>query len=73
MSDDAVATDAEREKKRRFTLPSAYTILFALIAMAAIATWIIPAGASTSTRWGSRYPGPTRRWRRSPRGSSWTR
>ena len=35
---------AEPEKKRRFTLPSAYTILFALIVLAAIATWVIPAG-----------------------------
>ena len=32
------------EKKHRFTLPSAYTILFALIVLAAIATWVIPAG-----------------------------
>jgi uncharacterized ion transporter superfamily protein YfcC len=40
MSERAVAP----EKKRRFTLPSAYTILFALIVLAAIATWAIPAG-----------------------------
>jgi uncharacterized ion transporter superfamily protein YfcC len=32
------------DKKRRFTLPSAYTILFALIVLMAIATWIVPAG-----------------------------
>jgi uncharacterized ion transporter superfamily protein YfcC len=31
-------------RKSRFTLPSAYTILFALIVLTAIATWIIPAG-----------------------------
>jgi uncharacterized ion transporter superfamily protein YfcC len=49
-SAEASATDvvkvpeAREEKKRRFTLPSAYTILFALIVLAAIATWIIPAG-----------------------------
>ena len=30
--------------KPRFTLPSAYTILFALIVITALATWIIPAG-----------------------------
>src|ERR1043166_1630233 len=44
MSEGAVATAGEPEKKSRFTLPSAYTILFALIVLAAIATWVIPAG-----------------------------
>src|SRR5262245_26452496 len=44
MSDEAVAPAAEPEKKSGFTLPSAYTILFALIVLAAIATWVIPAG-----------------------------
>jgi uncharacterized ion transporter superfamily protein YfcC len=34
----------EAGKKGRFSLPSAYTILFALIVLAAIATWVIPAG-----------------------------
>lgn len=34
----------EPEEKRGFRLPSAYTILFALIVVAAIATWVIPAG-----------------------------
>ena len=32
------------EPRRRFTLPSAYTILFGLIVVMALATWIIPAG-----------------------------
>jgi uncharacterized ion transporter superfamily protein YfcC len=35
---------AEPEKTSGFTLPSAYTILFGLIVLAAIATWVIPAG-----------------------------
>ena len=35
---------AAPEQKSRFRLPSAYTILFALIVLAAIATWVIPAG-----------------------------
>lgn len=35
---------AEPEPKKGFRLPSAYTILFALIVLAAIATWVIPAG-----------------------------
>src|SRR5436190_6452936 len=33
------------EPKSRFTLPSAYTILFFLIIITAAATWLIPAGA----------------------------
>jgi uncharacterized ion transporter superfamily protein YfcC len=44
MSEGAVAAPGGPEKKSRFTLPSAYTILFALIVLAAIATWVIPAG-----------------------------
>jgi uncharacterized ion transporter superfamily protein YfcC len=44
MSEQAVASQAEPERKGGFTLPSAYTILFALIVIVAIATWIIPAG-----------------------------
>jgi uncharacterized ion transporter superfamily protein YfcC len=43
MSEGAVAAPGP-EKKSRFSLPSAYTILFALIVLAAIATWVIPAG-----------------------------
>jgi uncharacterized ion transporter superfamily protein YfcC len=34
MSDQSVDTGAEPERKSRFTLPSAYTILFALIVLA---------------------------------------
>ena len=44
MSEPMVAAAAGPEKKSRFALPSAYTILFALIVVAAIATWVIPAG-----------------------------
>jgi uncharacterized ion transporter superfamily protein YfcC len=44
MGAGAAAVAGEPEKKSRFTLPSAYTILFALIVLAAIATWVIPAG-----------------------------
>src|ERR671910_347071 len=56
MSEDAVVT-AEPEKKRRFTLPSAYTILFLLIVLAAAATWIIPAGTYELTKDGEPRPG----------------
>jgi uncharacterized ion transporter superfamily protein YfcC len=44
MSDQAAVVSDAPEKKSGFTLPSAYTILFALIVLAAIATWVIPAG-----------------------------
>jgi uncharacterized ion transporter superfamily protein YfcC len=44
VSESAAAAAGEPEKKSRFRLPSAYTILFALIVLAAIATWVIPAG-----------------------------
>ena len=44
MTEEAVAATPEPEEKRGFTLPSAYTILFVLIVVAALATWVIPAG-----------------------------
>jgi len=44
-------------KKRRFTLPSAYTILFALIVLMAIATWIVPAGVYDRDDEGAPVPG----------------
>jgi uncharacterized ion transporter superfamily protein YfcC len=49
--------EAEERKKGRFTLPSAYTILFALIVLAAIATWIIPAGTYKLNNKGEPIPG----------------
>jgi uncharacterized ion transporter superfamily protein YfcC len=61
MSDEAtVQAEPEKEgpkKKGRFTLPSAYTILFALIVLAAIATWIIPAGTYDTNKQGEPIPG----------------
>ena len=45
------------EKKKRFTLPSAYTILFALIVLAAIATWFVPAGTYELNKAGEPIPG----------------
>jgi uncharacterized ion transporter superfamily protein YfcC len=43
--------------RRRFTLPSAYTILFALIVLMAIATWIVPAGVYDRDDEGAPVPG----------------
>jgi uncharacterized ion transporter superfamily protein YfcC len=47
----------EGETKSGFRLPSAYTILFALIVLAAIATWIIPAGTYDLNAAGEPIPG----------------
>ncbi len=53
----AVAVGEPPPKKSRFTLPSAYTILFALIVLAAIATWVIPAGLYSLNAAGEPVPG----------------
>ncbi|HEX5938173.1 MAG TPA: YfcC family protein [Actinomycetota bacterium] len=45
------------EKKRRFQLPSAYTILFFLIVVAALATWFVPAGTYDLNEEGEPVPG----------------
>jgi uncharacterized ion transporter superfamily protein YfcC len=45
------------EKKSRFTLPSAYTILFFLIVLAALATWFVPAGRYELNEDGEPVPG----------------
>jgi uncharacterized ion transporter superfamily protein YfcC len=56
---DETRTESEprKGKKRGFTLPSAYTILFLLIVLAAIATWIIPAGTYDVDEEGAPLPG----------------
>ena len=45
------------EGKRAFTFPSAYTILFLLLIVVTILTWIIPAGQYDYTPDGSPIPG----------------
>ena len=57
MSEPAVVAPAEPEKKGGLRLPSAYTILFALIVLAAIATWVIPAGVYNLNGLGEPIPG----------------
>jgi uncharacterized ion transporter superfamily protein YfcC len=59
MSTETETTEAAppAEPESRFTLPSAYTILFALIVITAIATWIIPAGQYMLDDEGSPLPG----------------
>ncbi len=50
-------TTAPAETHRSFRLPSAYTILFALIVLTAIATWFVPAGKYDLDKDGSPIPG----------------
>jgi uncharacterized ion transporter superfamily protein YfcC len=57
VTDAPTAPDAPEPKRRGFSLPSAYTILFALIILVAIATWIIPAGAYDLDEDGNPIPG----------------
>ena len=39
-----MTTDSEIPEERRFRFPTAFTILFGLIAVVAALTWVIPAG-----------------------------
>jgi len=55
MSDQT--TQAPEGRRHGFTLPSAYTILFALIVLMALATWVIPAGAYDLDKSGAPLPG----------------
>jgi uncharacterized ion transporter superfamily protein YfcC len=51
------ATASPGPGRSRFALPSAYTILFVLIVITALATWIIPAGAYDVDADGEPIPG----------------
>ena len=44
-------------RRHRFTLPSAYTILFGLIVVTALATWLVPAGQYALDADGAPLPG----------------
>jgi uncharacterized ion transporter superfamily protein YfcC len=67
MSDAKAGTATEASEpagpddRRGFRLPSAYTILFALIALMALATWLVPAGAYDLDENGSPVPGTYQR------------
>jgi uncharacterized ion transporter superfamily protein YfcC len=51
------ASSVEPTRRRGFALPSAYTILFILIVIVAILTWIIPAGSYDVDADGEPVPG----------------
>ena len=56
-TDPQAAEPSTAPEKHRFTMPSAYTILFGLIVVTALATWIIPAGRYALDPEGSPLPG----------------
>ncbi len=67
------AATQEPAPKKGFALPSAYTILFILIVIVAIATWVIPAGKYEVDADGEPIPGTYQRVdRRTRSGSSST-
>ncbi len=47
----------EVKNKRKFTFPSAFTILFLLLILIALATWIVPAGSYDYDEEGAPIPG----------------
>jgi uncharacterized ion transporter superfamily protein YfcC len=48
---------ATAQTKKKFTFPSAFTILFILLLLIALATWIIPAGSYDYNADGEPIPG----------------
>ena len=52
MSEETTNEASVEEKKGGFKFPTAYTVLFLLLILVVIATWIIPAGQyDTERRW----------------------
>ena len=47
----------EPKKEKKFTFPSAFTILFILLFVIAAATWIVPAGSYDYDEEGAPLPG----------------
>ena len=52
-----VASTQAKPSKRKFTFPTAFTILFILLVLIALATWIIPAGSYDYNEAGEPIPG----------------
>ena len=48
---------AKEKPKKKFTFPSAFTILFLLLILIALATWIVPAGSYDYDADGAPIPG----------------
>ena len=61
------------QNKKKFSMPSAYTILFAIIVVVAILTWIVPAGQYEMTELNGKevpVPGTYQQVERTPQGIS---
>lgn len=56
------------EKKRGFRIPSSYTVLFIIIAIMAVLTWFIPAGAYETTKDGGVISGTYKTVASNPQG-----
>ncbi|MCB9124961.1 MAG: hypothetical protein H6643_10685 [Caldilineaceae bacterium] len=52
------------KKPRQFTFPTAFTILFILLVLIALATWVIPAGSYELDADGAPIPGTYQQCRR---------
>jgi len=52
---------ATQETKKKFTFPSAFTILFLLLVVIAAATWLVPAGSYDYDEEGAPIPAHTTR------------
>ncbi len=57
MAEENSAEDQNGESKRSFRFPTAYTVLFILLILVVIATWIIPAGQYETNADGEPIPG----------------
>lgn len=55
-ADQRTTAEAPPEKKRSFTFPTAYTILFGLMILVTLLTWIIPAGQFDYDKTGEPIP-----------------
>ncbi|WP_221912962.1 YfcC family protein [Streptococcus halichoeri] len=58
----------EEQKKRGFKLPSSYTVLFIIIAIMAVLTWFIPAGAYETAKDGTVISGTYHAVKANPQG-----
>lgn len=56
------------EKKRGFRIPSSYTVLFIIIAIMAVLTWFIPAGAYETAKDGGVISGTYKTVASNPQG-----
>ena len=57
VATDAVPQKKQSAEKKKFTFPSAFTILFLLLIVIAAATWLVPAGSYDYDREGAPIPG----------------